>query len=424
MSTHNGHQIPEAQSTDIPALPQEPVLLEKMARVGVGSWDLRHAFELMTDEVAQLVEHDCAVFLTYHRDRRSLVLEAIAPIGATKLTRGMQIPVDGPISDLINGSLSAAVCMDTTNSCCTFECQLSEAGFKSCITIPLIVDSRLVGILSLGSREDGQFQSSDRAALNRLQRPLAVALQHVLSNNKQNTPRFFERSTELDHMRSVHELSGSIAHRLNNVFASVLGNARLALETNDDPNIEKYLQRLYEEGLEGTRVIRAMQQFAASQAPTSASKIDLHSVVEGVVEITQGLWRQQVETQRITLNGIVDREVACAALANAAELREATVNMVFNSIQALPDGGEINLRAKSEPPWAGIEVTDNGVGMDKETVRRCTEPFFTTRSDAYGLGLSIAAGVARKYGGHVQITSDPGNGTTVCMMLPAADHGV
>ena len=62
--------------------------------------------------------------------------------------------------------------------------------------------------------------------------------------------------------------------------------------------------------------------------------------------------------------------------------------------------------------------------MDTETVRRCTEPFFTTRDDAYGLGLSIAAGIARKYGGHLQITSEPGKGTQVGMMLPAADHGV
>ena len=424
MGSGDGDIIQGLNEMETTALPQEPVLLEKMARVGVGSWDLRHAFELMADEVARLIEHDCAVFLTYHRDRRALMLEAIAPIGSTKLTRGMQVPADGPVSDLLSGSLSAAVCMDTANSCCTFECQLYEAGLKSCITIPLLVDNRLVGILSLASQERSSFQSSDRAALYRLQRPLAVALQHVLSNDQQNMPRFFERSSELEHMRSVHELSGSIAHRLNNVFASVLGNARLALDANEDPKLAKYLQRLYEEGLEGTRIIHAMQQFAASQAPTSARKVDLHNVVEGVVEITNGLWRQQVETQKIQLNAIADRDVACVALANAAELREATVNLVFNSIQALPHGGQIDLQAKCSPPWAAIEVTDNGQGMDKETVRRCTEPFFTTRDDAYGLGLSIAAGIARKYGGHLRITSEPGNGTQVSMMLPAADHGV
>lgn len=407
-------------------LPDEPALLEKMARLGVGNWDLRHAFELLADEVRQFVEHDCASLLTYQRERGALLVQAMAPIGGTRLVRGLQVPADGPVADLLNGSLSAAVCMDTASSCCTLECYLYEANLKSCITIPLIAESRLVGLLNLSSRRRGQFQSRERASLHLLQRPLAVALQHVLANERPGEvaePRFFERSTELERMRSIHELSGSIAHRLNNVFASVLGNARLALDSSPNAEVSKYLQRLYEEGLEGARIVHAMQEFAASQAPSSASKVDLDNVIEGVVKITDGLWQHQVQSQQIRLECVTDHNVACAGLANAPELREVTVNLVFNAIQALPNGGSIRLSTKNEPPWALIKVTDDGVGMDEQTVRRCTAPFFTTRENSYGLGLSIAAGVARKYGGHLEIVSELGKGTEVSILLPAADHG-
>ena len=399
-------------------LPDEPALLEKMARLGVGNWDLRHAFELLADEVGQFVEHDCASLLTYQRQRGALLVQAMAPIGGTRLVRGLQVPADGPVADLLNGSLSAAVCMDTASSCCTLECYLYESNLKSCITVPLIAESRLVGLLNLSSRRRGQFQSPERASLHLLQRPLAVALQHVLANErpaKVGEPRFFERSTELERMRSVHELSGSIAHRLNNVFASVLGNARLALDSSPNAEASKYLQ--------GARIVHAMQEFAASQAPSSASKVDLDNVIEGVVKITDGLWQHQVQSQQIRLECATDHNVACAGLANAPELREATVNLVFNAIQALPNGGTISLTTENKPPWAVIKVADDGVGMDEQTVRRCTAPFFTTRENAYGLGLSIATGVARKYGGHLEIVSELGKGTEVRILLPAADHG-
>ncbi len=423
-SDGDGHT--QVEQMVVPELAEEAALLEKMARLGVGNWDLRHAFELLVDKVGQFVEHDCASLLIYQRQRGALLVQATAPLGGARLVPGLQVPADGPVADLLNGSLSAAVCMDTASSCCSLECYLYESNFKSCITIPLIAAGRLVGLLNLSSRRRGQFQSRERAALHRLQRPLAVALQHVLANEAPREvaePRFFERSTELEKMRSVHELSGSIAHRLNNIFASVLGNARLALDSSPNAQVAKYLQRLYEEGLEGATIVHAMQKFAAAQAPSSVSKVDLDNVIEGVVKITDGLWQHQVHSQRIRLECTTDHNVACAGLANAPELREATVNLVFNAIQALPNGGTITLSTENKPPWAAIKVADNGVGMDEQTVRRCTAPFFTTREGAYGLGLSIAAGVARKYGGHLEIVSELGEGTEVSILLPAADHG-
>jgi signal transduction histidine kinase len=415
---------------EIPELEQEAVLLEKLARLGVGGWDLRHAFELIAEEVARFIQHDAATFLTYHADRCALVVQATAPIGSGRLVGGIQVPCDGAIADLISGSLSAAVCMDTASSCCALECYLYRAGLTSCITIPLWLpardggEPRLIGLLSLGSRHRNHFTTADRAVLYRLQRPLAVAIHHLLAAEQTHTPHFFERTAELNKMRSIHELSGGIAHRLNNVLAAVLGNARLAMEANSDPRLAEYLQRLYEETLQGVSVVHAMQQFAAAQAPTTAAAVDLHEVIEGVARITDGLWHHQVEAQSIRLECSNKRRDISVALANASELREATVNLVFNAIQALPAGGTITLAAISAPPWAAIEVTDDGVGMEAEIVRRCTEPFFTTRENAYGLGLSTAAGVARKYGGHLQVHSEPGRGTTVRMMLPAADHGI
>ncbi len=403
----------------------ETALLEKMARVGTGSWNLSHAFELMTAEIGKVVKHDAAILFSYNAERRILIVDAIAPAGAARLVRGTQIPADGAVMELAHGNLAAAVCMDTRTSCCTLENDLSEIGLHSCITVPLRCKNGLEGLLTLCRHGRHGFRADASINLCQLQQPLSVVIEHVRKREgNDKLPQFFDRSTELERMRSIRELSSSIAHRLNNVFAAVVGNARLAMECVPDPKARRYLENLYEQGLEGARVVHAMQQFAATEAPTNASKVDLHVVTEGVLQITDGLWRHQVEARRIHLIWAHDREEACSALSNAAELREATVNLVFNSIQALPDGGTIWLSAANSAPWALIEVRDDGCGMDDETVRRCTEPFFTTRPNAYGLGLSIAAGVARKYGGHLEVNSQLGYGTAVRIMLPSANHGV
>jgi CheY-like chemotaxis protein/anti-sigma regulatory factor (Ser/Thr protein kinase) len=100
-----------------------------------------------------------------------------------------------------------------------------------------------------------------------------------------------------------------------------------------------------------------------------------------------------------------------------SELREALTNLIFNAVDALPQGGEILLRTRTvaaTPPRVVLEVTDNGVGMDQTTVQRCMEPFFTTKGErGTGLGLAMVLGTAKRHAADVAIDSAPGKGTTM-----------
>jgi len=104
------------------------------------------------------------------------------------------------------------------------------------------------------------------------------------------------------------------------------------------------------------------------------------------------------------------------------EIRDALTNLIFNAVDALPQGGGIEVRTRmgTTPATGGIEpcvlleVIDNGIGMDEETRRRCVEPFFTTKGDrGSGLGLAMVYGMARRHNAGLDIESTPGKGTTV-----------
>ena len=112
-----------------------------------------------------------------------------------------------------------------------------------------------------------------------------------------------------------------------------------------------------------------------------------------------------------------------------SEVREALTNLIFNAVDAMPDGGTLTLRTRSTAPlphgrdaaarYALVEVVDTGVGMDEETRRRCLEPFFTTKGErGTGLGLAMVYGIVQRHGADVEIDSAIGRGTTVRLRFP------
>jgi len=113
------------------------------------------------------------------------------------------------------------------------------------------------------------------------------------------------------------------------------------------------------------------------------------------------------------------------------EIRDALTNLVFNAVDAMPEGGTLTFRTAAvcrAPPGDGtaptdtcIEVHDTGVGMDEETRRRCVEPFFTTKGErGTGLGLASVYGMVERHSGTFEIRSEPARGTTIRLVFPAS----
>ena len=170
---------------------------------------------------------------------------------------------------------------------------------------------------------------------------------------------------------------------------------------------------------------RLREFYRPADAGKSRQLIDLNGLVEQAVALTRPRWHGQALGQGVTI--AVACELAAGLpelLADAAELREMLTNLIFNAVDALPEGGRITLRTALEEEHDGeralrLEVADTGVGMSEETRRRCLEPFFTTKGTrGTGLGLAMVYGTVQRHSGSIELASTPGAGTRFALRLP------
>lgn len=161
---------------------------------------------------------------------------------------------------------------------------------------------------------------------------------------------------------------------------------------------------------------------------TQLEPVDLNQVVRDTIEITKPRWMTAAQREGKTVRISVDLNSIPVIQSIPSAWEEILSNLIFNAVDAMPDGGTIGVTTRQDEGHVVVEVSDTGTGMDEETRRRVFEPFFTTKSaeKGTGLGLSTVWGLIQSQGGIIQIETAPGKGTTLVISAPvvtSADAG-
>ena len=239
-----------------------------------------------------------------------------------------------------------------------------------------------------------------------------------------------ERLRQAQKMEAVGQLTGGIAHDFNNLLAIILGNAELLSSSSERSQAApQAIVRAAERGAELTRNLLAFSR----KQPLSPRIVDPAALVAGMSDMMQ---RSLGETIRITTSSDPD---LWPAMADPGQLENALLNLALNARDAMPAGGELTVGCRNielrdvdildemevvAGNYVMLAVSDTGAGMNAETQQHAFEPFYTTKGvgEGSGLGLSMVYGFAKQSGGHVDISSEQGLGTTVRLYLPRATH--
>jgi PAS domain S-box-containing protein len=228
-----------------------------------------------------------------------------------------------------------------------------------------------------------------------------------------------------DRMATVGTLAAGVAHEINNPLSFVLSNVTWVEEElgKEAAGLDlPGLRRLLREALTGIGrvrdIVRDLRTFSQSGAP-SAAPIQVRPALDVAVRMASNEIRHRA---RLSLH----LEETPPVAADEAQLSQVFLNLLTNAVQALPerpiDENQIRVSARAQGDQVIIEVADNGRGMTEEQARRVFDPFFTTRpvGSGQGLGLSVCLGIVRGLGGHIDVETSPGAGSTFRVVLPRA----
>jgi PAS domain S-box-containing protein len=232
---------------------------------------------------------------------------------------------------------------------------------------------------------------------------------------------------EQERMNAMGQMASGIAHDINNTLAPIAlyTEALIASELGKSEPASRYLATIQSAVGDIEGITHRLRSFYTHEEAGELEPVDIGQVIEGVVELTRPRWKDIPNKRGIDVR--LEMEVAprlAPILGSRTEVREALINLVFNAVDALPEGGTITIRAKKhgkgkEERRLAVEVTDTGVGMEEEQRQRCLDPFYSTKgAEGSGLGLAVVYGTMQRHNGEIQIDSSPGGGTTVRLLFP------
>ncbi len=238
-----------------------------------------------------------------------------------------------------------------------------------------------------------------------------------------------------ERLRALGQMASGVAHDVNNALSPIVAYSELLLATQPDlpDTARQYLQIIRHAGEDISHIVARMREFYRRHSNTEELvAVDVNKLVEEVIELTRPRWRDLPQRQSVSIQ--IQRELEPQLpplLSEPSDLREALINLIFNAVDALPQGGTITMVTRSvscpvqgENPSSErqlqVEVRDNGIGMDEKTRQHCLEPFFSTKAKrgGTGLGLAMVYGMMRRHDGTIEIDSAPGRGTCIQLTFP------
>jgi PAS domain S-box-containing protein len=421
-------------------------LLQQVTRAIGERQDVQSIFQVVVRTLEEHLPLDfCCICLYEPADSlltvTSVGLHSTALAMDLALTEKALIPIDeNGLSQCVRGRLVYEP--DIREVRFAFPQRLAKGGLAAMVAAPLLVESKVFGVMIAARREACSFtsgeceflkQSSEHVALATHQAQLYSALQAAYDDLRQTQKAILQQ----ERLLALGQMASGIAHDINNAISPValytesLLEREAGLSSTGRGHLET-IQRAIEDVAQ--TVARMREFYRPREAQLALQPVDMNRLVRQVVELTRARWGDMAQRRGIVIEMRTELAENLPMIMGADnEIREALTNLIFNAVDAMPNGGPLTLRtslSREEGSYAALpeirqfvrlEVVDAGVGMDEDTRRRCLEPFFTTKGDrGTGLGLAMVYGTIQRHSADIEIDSAVGQGTIMRLSFPVS----
>ncbi|HAV92023.1 TPA: hypothetical protein DCW38_02445 [candidate division WOR-3 bacterium] len=256
------------------------------------------------------------------------------------------------------------------------------------------------------------FLDEEQTLINAITRQIALILEKEKIEEDKET--LHHQLLHADRLATIGQLVAGVAHELNEPLSSILGfsqlikkNENLAVQTREDN------EKIVKSALHAREIIKKLM-FFAKRMPPQMIPVDLNDIVKETIYFLEShLIKSAIELQ-MKLSPEIPKVIA-----DPSQLYQVLVNLVVNAIQSMDRGGILKIETIPSGEFVRLSVEDNGYGMSEDVVGKIFIPFFTTKKDGTGLGLSVVHGIVESHGGKIEVKSIEKKGTVFSVMLPA-----
>ncbi len=299
---------------------------------------------------------------------------------------------------------------------------------ESLISVPLTWSGDVIGVITLRNNVGKIFVQEDLEILTIFARQTADAIENAklyekLEKAYEELTATQDRLIMAERLKVLGDMAGGVAHDFNNILGTILGRVQLLQKRIDDPGLRRELETIEAATLEGRTTVLRLQDFTHLSRRSQHATADLNKVIREAIENTSPAWKSTAQRAGITINLQSDLKSIPMVKGSHDELREAVSNVILNSVDALPEGGNIWVTTCVSDGDVLLRIADDGVGMDENAKNKMFFPFFSTKGKkGSGMGLSMVYGIMFRSQVDISVKSSPGEGAEFTFKFSPADE--
>jgi two-component system NtrC family sensor kinase len=287
--------------------------------------------------------------------------------------------------------------------------QAWNEGIRMMVDVPLAIKDRLVGMIRIYLTEQRKFAEDELDFITTVAEQCACIIERVqLMENQQ--AQFTHLTTQVEKLTSLGRMAAGIAHEINNPLAGILlYSSNMSKKVPPGGPLEEGLQIIIKETQRCKTIIQGLLEFARDREPQKIPA-NINEIMETALSIVDNEFRlRHVRIEKQLANDMVE------TLLDENQIVQVFINLLLNAVHAVEENGWITVQSAVDPEQKRIqvEIADNGCGISANDIKKIFDPFFSTKPNGTGLGLSVSYGIIQNHQGDIRVFSEPGKGTRV-----------
>ncbi|MFQ6609310.1 MAG: ATP-binding protein [Fidelibacterota bacterium] len=241
----------------------------------------------------------------------------------------------------------------------------------------------------------------------------------LVSKNVTHDREIKDRSVQTKKLSAIGRISAGVAHDFNNLLQVVLGRVRLLEKMVSDEKIIEQLRIIETAANSAAATVKKMQEFTRISKDDHLVPVNISKLIHDAVELTSHELKEFSERNGILIQIVENIDPDLYIKGNSNDLQNAVTNIIFNAVDAMPDGGVLFIKVFLVENTVTLSFIDTGIGMTEETKERIFDPFYSTKGvKGNGLGMSEVYGIVKRNQGNISVSSEQGKGSTILLEFP------